>query len=73
MCGEIDAHITRLEEQVRKLKEFCEWQRIMLESIFEAWDEWWDCDSSGVEELDTLKDVLTTARSASSMTGTSEE
>ncbi len=73
MCGEIDEEITRLEAQVKDLRELCERQRIMLEVIFAAWDEWWDCDSSGVEELDTLKDVLTTARSASSMTGTSEE
>lgn len=59
MCGEIDAHITRLEEQVRKLKEFCEWQRIMLESIFAAFDAY--------------NDAITAARSASTMTGTSEE
>lgn len=64
MCGEIDAEITRLEAIVR-------WQRKALESIFEAWDEHDDYQNGATYKQ--LSDVITAARSASTMTGTSEE
>ena len=65
MCGEIDAHITMLEERVRNLQ-------AALESIFEAWDKW-DDDTGGLPEFSRFVDVIIAARSASSMTGTDEQ
>ncbi len=65
MCGEIDAEITRLEAIVR-------WQREALESIFKAWDGWNETEG-GMDEYDRLETAITAARSASTMTGTSEE
>lgn len=73
MCEDaLDDHISRLEEQVRKLKEFCEWQRRVLDLIYEAWDGWNETEG-GMDEYDRLETAITSARSASTMTGTSEE
>lgn len=74
MCGEIDAEITRLEEQARNMQELCKRQREALESIFRAWDELsWKRLLYWIPGFKMLADILIAIRSASGMTGTSEE
>lgn len=69
MCDQIDEHISQLEAEIARLRQLCDNQRKLLESIFEAYDN----DSYWSEQIKALEDAIMAARSASTMTGTSEK
>lgn len=61
MCDQVSDHIDQLEA-------LCARQRVLLESIFEAYGKY----AFGGADWAVLDDAIMAARSASTMTGTSE-